>query len=252
MAEFIVPAGQWVLWQSPRHKNAAGNGARDHICGERSELRQCEHRLGQWPAAGSSREQSVAIERAVDRIDGARHARLSHDSAAIRLRLGQNGIGGYHDEGCIGAGDAFDDRLQHLRRIAPGRPRFSSFEGASGLTRNLNITAAEALTRIKTAVSETLDKAKEHPVDRVVGRRKEISLRVHISTNQQTMRLWRVATSGSLRLITRRRLRSSVRCGPQVARVGGRARKPGCRQLPSATSLSSVSRESSSPRLGRR
>ncbi len=116
MAEFIVPTGQWVLWQSPCRKNAAGNGARDHIRGQRSELRQCEYRIGQWPAAGSSREQSVAIERAVHRIDGARHARLSHDGQTIRLRLGQNRIGGYHDEGCIGAGDGFDDRLQHLRR----------------------------------------------------------------------------------------------------------------------------------------
>ena len=116
MAEFIVPTGQRVPRQSPRRKNAAGNGARDHICGKRSELRQGEHRIGQWPAAGSGREQRVAIERAVHRIDGARHARLSHDGQTIRLRLGQNRIGGDHDEGCIRAGDAFDDWLQHLRR----------------------------------------------------------------------------------------------------------------------------------------
>ena len=116
MAEFIVPARQRVLWQSPCRKNATGNGARDYICGERSELRQCERWIGEWPAASSSREQSVAIERAVYRIDGARHARLSHDGQTIGLRLGQNRIGGYHDKGCIGAGDAFDDWLQHLRR----------------------------------------------------------------------------------------------------------------------------------------
>ena len=40
MAEFVVPTGQRVPRQSPRCKNAAGNGARDHICGEGSELRR--------------------------------------------------------------------------------------------------------------------------------------------------------------------------------------------------------------------
>ena len=37
MAEFVPPTGQRVPRQSPRRKNAAGNGARDHICRERSE-----------------------------------------------------------------------------------------------------------------------------------------------------------------------------------------------------------------------
>ncbi len=55
---------------------------------------------------------------------------------------------------------------------------FLFFEGASGSTHNLDLKATEALVRIKAAVSDTLDKATERPVSKVVGRRKEISLHV--------------------------------------------------------------------------
>lgn len=55
---------------------------------------------------------------------------------------------------------------------------FVFFEGASGSTHNLDLTAAEALTRIKDAVADNLDKAEEHPIARVAGLRKELSLRV--------------------------------------------------------------------------
>jgi len=55
---------------------------------------------------------------------------------------------------------------------------FLFFEGASGSTHNIGLKAAEALLRIKTAVAENLDRASERAVPRVVGRRKEISLRV--------------------------------------------------------------------------
>jgi hypothetical protein len=55
---------------------------------------------------------------------------------------------------------------------------FLFFEGASGSTHNLDLTAPEALTRIKSAVADALDKAKEHPVDRVIGKRREITLHV--------------------------------------------------------------------------
>jgi neutral ceramidase len=65
---------------------------------------------------------------------------------------------------------------QELEKERGGTVLF--FEGASGSTHNLDLKAAEALLRIKTAVSDTLDKAIERPVSRVVGRRKEISLRV--------------------------------------------------------------------------
>lgn len=55
---------------------------------------------------------------------------------------------------------------------------FLFFEGASGSTHNLELKAAEAMTRIKTAVADTLDQVAERPVARVVGKRKEITLRV--------------------------------------------------------------------------
>jgi hypothetical protein len=55
---------------------------------------------------------------------------------------------------------------------------FLFFEGASGSTHNLDLTASEALFRIKAAVLDTLEQAKERPVSRVAGRRKEITLKV--------------------------------------------------------------------------
>lgn len=55
---------------------------------------------------------------------------------------------------------------------------FLFFEGASGSTHNLDLKASEAMLRIKSAVSQTLDKASLRDVKRVTGRRKEISLQV--------------------------------------------------------------------------
>jgi len=55
---------------------------------------------------------------------------------------------------------------------------FLFFEGASGSTHNLDLKAPEALLRIKTAVAETLDLAPAHAAERVMGRRKEITLKV--------------------------------------------------------------------------
>ncbi len=53
---------------------------------------------------------------------------------------------------------------------------FLFFEGASGSTHNLDLRAGEALLRVKTAVADTLDKASVRPVNRVQGKRKEITL----------------------------------------------------------------------------
>ena len=55
---------------------------------------------------------------------------------------------------------------------------FLFFEGASGSTHNLDLKTAEALTRIKDAVSDALDHAAERPINRVIGKRKELSLRI--------------------------------------------------------------------------
>jgi hypothetical protein len=55
---------------------------------------------------------------------------------------------------------------------------FLFFQGASGSTHNLDLPAAEALTRIKAAVADAMEKATDHPLPRIVGRRREISLRV--------------------------------------------------------------------------
>src|SRR5262249_57019144 len=55
---------------------------------------------------------------------------------------------------------------------------FVFFEGASGSTHNLDMPAAEALTRIKAAVADALDQATEYPVPCIVGKRREITLRV--------------------------------------------------------------------------
>ena len=55
---------------------------------------------------------------------------------------------------------------------------FLFFEGASGSTHNLDMKAEEALVRIRTAVAGTLDKAQPHELNKIVGRRNEISLKV--------------------------------------------------------------------------
>jgi neutral ceramidase len=55
---------------------------------------------------------------------------------------------------------------------------FLFFEGASGSTHNLGVTAVEATYRIRQAVANALDAARPHPVDAVVAIRKEISVKV--------------------------------------------------------------------------
>jgi neutral ceramidase len=51
-------------------------------------------------------------------------------------------------------------------------------EGASGSTHNLALPAAEMVTRIKTAVTEALDKAEEHPVDRITAIKRKFTYKV--------------------------------------------------------------------------
>lgn len=55
---------------------------------------------------------------------------------------------------------------------------FVFFEGASGSTHNLDLTAREALLRIKDAVARTLDGAEPRPLPRIVGLRKEVPLTI--------------------------------------------------------------------------
>jgi hypothetical protein len=55
---------------------------------------------------------------------------------------------------------------------------FLFFEGASGSTHNLALTAAECLHRIKAAVADAMDRAGPRPIDRVAGAREEIALKV--------------------------------------------------------------------------
>lgn len=55
---------------------------------------------------------------------------------------------------------------------------FLFFEGASGSTHNLDLPTAEAVVRIKSAVADALDAATPRSIPRVVGRRKEIALKV--------------------------------------------------------------------------
>jgi hypothetical protein len=55
---------------------------------------------------------------------------------------------------------------------------FLFFEGASGSTHNLDVPPPEALVRIKDAVADALDRAEEHPVTRVDGLRREVTLHV--------------------------------------------------------------------------
>jgi neutral ceramidase len=62
---------------------------------------------------------------------------------------------------------------------------FLFFEGASGSTHNLDLKAPEALSRIKAAVSDAMGRAGERPVARVMGRRKEVSLRVRTFNESQ-------------------------------------------------------------------
>jgi hypothetical protein len=55
---------------------------------------------------------------------------------------------------------------------------FAFFEGASGSTHNLDVPTPEAVTRIEAAVADALDHAQARPVTRVLGKRKELALRV--------------------------------------------------------------------------
>ncbi|QDV32579.1 hypothetical protein [Tautonia plasticadhaerens] len=71
---------------------------------------------------------------------------------------------------------------QQLERERGGTVLF--FEGASGSTHNLSLSAAEALHRIKAAVSDAMDRSRPRPVDRVAGIRKEITLRVRAFDEQ--------------------------------------------------------------------
>src|SRR5262249_26319314 len=63
---------------------------------------------------------------------------------------------------------------QELERERGGT--FLFFEGASGSTHNLDVPAGEALVRIKAAVADALDQARERPVRRVTGRRRELAV----------------------------------------------------------------------------
>jgi hypothetical protein len=65
---------------------------------------------------------------------------------------------------------------QALERKTGGTVLF--FEGASGSTHNLDLTATEATFRIKQAVTGALERAQSRPVDRITAARKEISLNV--------------------------------------------------------------------------
>src|SRR5262249_53172954 len=56
--------------------------------------------------------------------------------------------------------------------------RFVSSGGAGGPPHTPAVRAAEALTGIKAAGAEALDRAREPPVRRIVGKRREITLRV--------------------------------------------------------------------------
>lgn len=55
---------------------------------------------------------------------------------------------------------------------------FAFFEGASGSTHNLDLTAKECLFRIKTAVAETLDGAEPHPLPHIAAAKREITLKI--------------------------------------------------------------------------
>jgi hypothetical protein len=55
---------------------------------------------------------------------------------------------------------------------------FLFFEGASGSTHNIDVSTPEALVRLKDAVADALDRALEHPVGRVAGVRRELTLHV--------------------------------------------------------------------------
>lgn len=55
---------------------------------------------------------------------------------------------------------------------------FVFFEGASGSTHNLELTAREMVIRIEAAVGDALDRAETRPLPRVVGRRREVALTI--------------------------------------------------------------------------
>ncbi|MFO0949847.1 MAG: hypothetical protein U0835_01585 [Isosphaeraceae bacterium] len=55
---------------------------------------------------------------------------------------------------------------------------FVFFEGASGSTHNLDVPAAEAVVRIKTAVADALDRASDRPVPTIKAKRAELTLKV--------------------------------------------------------------------------
>src|SRR6185437_7790668 len=86
-AETIAPARRAASeGQGGRLVDAAGDGARRHIGGDHAEFGETVVRIGQRLGPDGGREHHVAIERGVDRIDGAGETVLRHDGETIALR----------------------------------------------------------------------------------------------------------------------------------------------------------------------
>ena len=130
---------------------------------------------------------------------------------------------------------------------------FLFFEGASGSTHNLDLTAVEAAYRIKQAVTDALDRRPADRPDRAGSRgRKEITLKVRKFDEAADERRWSpTAPSGSRTRRRRETIIETFRAMRKVSPPGrGRTARPGSRRSSSATSPSWACRASSSRVLG--
>ena len=114
---------------------------------------------------------------------------------------------------------------------------FLFFEGASGSTHNIDVSTPEALVRIKDAVADALDRAEEHPVARVAGLRREITLRIrHFDEAAEDAAVVAYCTKRQPPPAPSGRSASSVRCARNWPRARASRSRPGCRRSSSATS----------------
>ena len=103
--------------------DAARDGARHDVGGERAEFGHAARSDRRADARRSRREHDVAVERRVDRTQRARHAVLRHDGEAPGLRLGQRRVGRDHDQRGVLAGLPLVRNASACGGIGAGRPR---------------------------------------------------------------------------------------------------------------------------------
>src|SRR5262249_39496820 len=113
--------------QGRRFINSASDSPGKHVRRRHPEFAQRKQRIRQRFLSGRGRENEVAIERGVNRIDRAGQTGLRHDGKAFGLALAEFGIGGNDGEGGIFTRGPFAAKLQRRRRDRGWPPKPTKF-----------------------------------------------------------------------------------------------------------------------------